>query len=249
MKFLSSRVLLPWILPSFLIAPSFAASNDLEVLVRSFPGVNASGYRPDLSAQVANAFILAGEKASFTVLNRLAIPKHDLSGPEGMAEFEEFEDLNRKICFVCRLLYVPRSEAEPLQPPRMGAPIDLPYRSMDPLLWPHLPFVVMNGIPLSMNLGYALLGRCERAADYLAYCRSNGAFRTESFAQPTSESVSNALQQVFDSAAWKSLRWRDPGLGWNYDLNEDDAKRLLRKQVQNLSMRSHAANSQEGASR
>jgi hypothetical protein len=245
MKFFCSRVLGTCILRSLLITPCFAASNDLEFLVRSFPDVKASQYRPDLAVRIANSFISAGEKTSFEVLDRMAVPKHDLLGPEKITEFEEFENLNRRICFVCRLLYLPRPGAEPLHPPRMGALVDLPYASMDPLWWPHLPFAITNGIPLSMNLGYALLGKSERAEDYLAYCRSSGTFRAELFTQPNFQSASNALQQVFDSAAWKRLRWKDSGLGWNYDLNEEYAKRLLRKQVENLNLASPATNLQK----
>jgi hypothetical protein len=249
MKAFCSRELVPWISSCLVITSCFGASNDLEGLVRSFPDVKASRFRPDLAAGAANAFILAGEKACSEILNRLAISNHDLSGPERAAEFAQFEELNRKICFLCRLLYVPRPGAEPLQPPRLGAMVKLPYESMDILSWPYLPFAITNGIPLSMNLGYARLGISERAKNYLAYCRSNGTFRAEPFTQPTFQSASNALQRVFDSAAWKRLRWKDSGFGWSYELDEHQAQEMLWKQVKNMNLTSPTSHLKGDSSR
>lgn len=233
------------VLTSVLIAGSSAASNDLEVSVRSFPEVSATRYRPDLAARSANVLISAGEQAACEVLNRLASQSVNISDTETRIEYEA---LNRKICYVCRLLFVPRNGVEPLRPPRLGAPVDLPYESMDPLSWPYLPFVITNGISLSMNLGYAGSGVPERANHYLAYCRSNGTFRVESFAQPSSESASNALNQVFGSVVWKSLRWKDGGLGWSYDLNERYAEELLWKQVENMRQAPKPAGSRKAVS-
>jgi hypothetical protein len=226
-----------WAALSIMMTSSFAASNDLELIIRSFPEITASRYRPDLAARSANALISAGEQAACDALGRISSPNHARSEP---GELIEFEALNRKICHVCRLLFVPKNAVQPLRPPKLGAPVDLPYESMDPLSWPCLPFVITDGIPLSMNLGYAGSGVPERAQDYLAYCRSNGTFRVETFAQPSPESTSNALSKVFSSVPWRTLRWKDSGLGWSYDINEHYAKELLWEQVENMRQASKA---------
>lgn len=244
------RAAAAWLFAMPLVTSCFAASNTLEFVVRSFPEVDASRYRPDLAARAANAFIAAGEQVSLEILNGMANKPPDLSGPNTVGQkLNEREALNRRIIFVSRLIYVPKRVGDPLRPPRLGGFQDLPYESMartreQLLLWPYLPFVITNGIPLSMNLGYAGSGIPERAEDYLAYCRSNGTFRAEFFAQPTLQSASNALNQVFESAAWKGLRWKDRGIGWSYDLNEGYARKQLWKQVEKMPGGARAPKSQ-----
>jgi hypothetical protein len=218
-----------------LIASTSAATADLEMAIRSFPDVNCSRYRPDSAARCANVLIMAGEQAACDSLNTLANEKVDRSDPGKPGEHLSASlELNKKVCFLCRLLFVPRPGAEPLRPPKLGMMTDMPYESMDPEFWPDLPFVITNHIPLSMNLGYALGGVAESGKKYLAYCRSNGLFRAEVFAEPTWQSASNWLNQVFASGAWERLRWKDNGLGWQYDLNEQYTKRMLFKQVENM---------------
>ena len=87
-----------------------------------------------------------------------------------------------------------------------------------------------------MNLGYAISGRAESAGDYLKYCKADGIFRTALLSEPTFLTSSNALEAVFGSRAWKSLKWRDEQFGFSYSLDEDETKMMLREQVENLKM-------------
>jgi hypothetical protein len=101
--------------------------------------------------------------------------------------------------------------------------------------WPTLPFVIQDGIPLSVCQGYILSGMPERAESYLAYCRSNGVFRAAPFSRVTRQSASHALHQLYDSTAWKRLKWKDGGVDWSYDLSEEYTKELLQMQVEHIS--------------
>jgi hypothetical protein len=100
--------------------------------------------------------------------------------------------------------------------------------------WPFMPFAIVEKVPLSMTIGYALGGRAEQADSYIAYCRSNGIFRTDLFPPPTPSGASNALHQVLASPAWKALKWQDSGVGWSYTLDEVSARETLWKQVENM---------------
>lgn len=113
----------------------------------------------------------------------------------------------------------------------MGASTIMPYESLKPPAWPDLPFAIVDGVPLCVYPGYALEGMAEKGEDYLAYCKANGVFRKEPFPAATSLSASNALNTLFESAAWKVLKWKDAGLGWSYTLDESYAKDRLREQL------------------
>jgi len=110
----------------------------------------------------------------------------------------------------------------------------MPYESLRPSGWPDIPFVNVDGIPLSFSLGYAGSGVPEPAENYLKYCRAYGRFSTELFAKVTSASATNALNPVFKSEKWKALKWKDGGVGWNYAIDEEDTKERLWKQVENM---------------
>jgi len=202
-----------------------AASPDLEKAILSFPKLDAEKYRPDLAVRSANALIAAGPQAAIAALENVTLAKREL---------EENYQINEKVCHLARLLFTPTNVASELLAPRLGAPAFLLYNSMDATNWPDLPFLITNGIPLSFNIGYIMVGMAERSYNYLSYCKANGAFRTELFPTPTYTAVSNALGQLFDSQRWKSLKWEDGGLGWHYKLDESYAKEMLWKQADNM---------------
>jgi len=205
--------------------PCFATTNDLERAILSFPEVSASEYRPDVAVASANALITAGEEAASATLEQVATSQRELNNSYQIAQ---------KVCHLCRLLYRPKTASELLRPPRLGGLSGMPYNSMNASDWPDLPFAVVDDVPLSMSLGYNLAGKAELAKNYLAYCKTNGVFRTHLYPVPTSLVASNAFNKVLNSAAWKSLKWKDEGVGWHYDHNEGFVKEMLWQQVERM---------------
>jgi hypothetical protein len=222
-----NRVLIQ-ILAMAVCASSFAATNELQIAIESFPEVAARKYRPDVAVDSANVLIAAGKTAACAALKEVI---RDKSKPkDGVRDF----DFNERACLICRVLFTPPRGEPPLRPPMIGAPRGLPHNSITPTNWADMPFVIVNEVPLSMLLGYALAGVSEQAQSYLAYCETNGIFRTQPFPRPTQITASNALNQVFDSAAWKALKWEDSGEGWRYNIDEADTKERLWEQIRNM---------------
>lgn len=178
-----------------------------------------------MAVRCANRLIAAGPQAAIAALDSIKLPRGLL---------EESERINEKVCHLTRLIFTATNAASELRAPRLGALDRLPYNSMAGTNWPDLPFLITNGIPLSVSLGYIGVGKSERFPNYLAYCKTTGVFRREPFAIPTYRTVSNSLAQLFDSPRWKSLKWSDGGPGWRYKLDESYAKTLLWKQAENM---------------
>jgi len=215
----------------------FAASNSLQTAILSFPEVAAYKYRPDVAADGANVLIGAGRDDACAALAGVVTEQQKrLRAHIGFDQelSEDTDRINRKVCYLCRLIFTPSNSSQPLRPPRLGALSGMPYESLKPPDWSDIPFVIINDIPLSMSLGYAGAGRPESAENYLAYCKANGSFRTKLLIKASSITASNALNQVFNSPAWKALKWKDEGLGWDYSLKEDYVKERLWKQVYNM---------------
>jgi hypothetical protein len=208
-----------------------AETNGLDFAALSFPDISADVYRADVATHSANMFIAAGKDAACGALYRAAKVSRSFATNNDSIDYEK---LNLKLCHLTRLLFLSTNSSHPLRPPRLGTSQFLPVLSMNEDEWPDLPFCIRNGIALSMNLGYAGSGIPERAKYYLDYCRINGTFRTRLLSEPTFLAASNALKQVFDSHAWKSLKWSDKDFGFSYSLDEGRTKKMLWQQVQNL---------------
>jgi len=202
-----------------------AESNDVEQAILSFPTISAWEFRPDEAVRSANMLITAGQKPACAALEKVAKAKRN---------FPEDYEVDEKICHLCRLVFIPKSSTKLLREPYLGAPELLPLHSMKDSDWPNMPFAIVNDVPLSMTLGYSLEGRAEKPEDYLAYCISNGVFRTTPFPVPTANTASNALNIILTSPEWKALKWKDSGVGWSYSLSEDYAKETVWKQVENM---------------
>ena len=181
---------------------SFAVTNELENAILSFPSVNVRDFRPDEAVYSVNSLISAGLDETITSLKRVASKEWDY-------DYEK-EEMNQRLCLMCRLAFTPKTPTEPLRPPRFGRSVLLPH-PMKAVDWPYFPLAITNGVPLSLTGHYLQLARDEEASQYLAYCLSNGVFRTELFPGPTPITASNALNQVLTSPAWEVLRWESAG--------------------------------------
>ena len=201
------------------------STNNPDHAVLSFPPILTWEYRPDLAIESANVFISSGEVNAYDSLLRMARQTNN--------SFAETRRINRNISYLARLLFLPANTNQILHPPRVGAFISMPYGSMFETNWPTLPFEIVNDVPLSLQLGIAG-GIPEPAERYLEYSKANGRFRDRPFPTPTIQTVSNAMTQLFDSPKWHSLKWKDSGLGWSYELDEESAKSSIWQQVENM---------------
>lgn len=209
-----------------LVLSAHGTTNDVERAVLRFPEISAWKFRPDIAVGCANTLIQAGRDPACEQLKQLAQKQWEDLGQQ--------EKANQNICLLCRLVFADKSSSEFLRAPRLGALENVPSESMDAQGWPYQPFAITNDVPLSITGGYMGTGVPERAGNYLTYCLSNGVFRTAAFPVPTALSGSNALHQVLSSPAWKALKWKDSGLGWSIELDEDNTKEMLWKQVENM---------------
>jgi len=207
-----------------------ADTNLLDEAILSFPNIGAGEFRPEQAVLSANALIAAGRNSACSALETVA------------RAFPEDYEVGQKVCHLCRVLFVPRTEGRALRPPRLGAPPLLPLHSMNDADWPCMPLAIVENVPLSITpTGYLLEGIAEKPDHYLAYCLSNGTFRTLLFPTPSPATASNALQEILVSPAWKAIKWKDAGVGWSYALSEDYARKALWTQIERM------ANPQGGA--
>jgi len=212
---------------------SQAQADELQTAVASFPQLRLQVYSPEVAARCANVLLQAGEERACATFLEAVKGRHGDSGKSGT--------VNMQVCHLCRLLFTSANSSQPLRRPALGAIQGFPAESIirGPPEWPDLPFVLADGIPLSLCQGYALSGVHETAEHYVDYCRANGRFRTNLFTISTTITTSNALVSVLASPAWKSLSRKNEA--WSYDGNENEAKRRLWAQVSNV------ANPQVGA--
>ena len=172
--------------------------------------------------QCANRLIVSGEKA---VVERLsyAARTYDQGG-------QQQSELDLKVALLCKLIYT-SDHKPPLRPPAFGAPTNLPYHSMPITKWPYFPLAMSNEVPFLLISGYELAGHPEGVYDYLLYCKENGIFRTTLFKIPSDQDVKQALQGLIRSERWQSLRWKDSGQNWSYDLHEGSVIEFLQWQT------------------
>lgn len=206
-------------------------TNHLVAAIQTFPRLEANRYRPDIAARSANILIAAGPAAAKAALESMIQTNRIYTQ---IREINKRDELNQQLCHLIRLLFVSTNLACPLRAPQLGIYQSLPVLTMKTNDWPDLPFVRNNNIPLSFNLGYCFGGVPEPAANYLAYCTSHGSFRTELFADPSWVTASNALKQVLDSTAWRSLKWTDKEFGFTYNLDRGEVEKSLWEQITHL---------------
>jgi len=214
------------LLVTFCLCCHAQPDDDLQRAVASFPQIEVRVYHPEVAARCANVLIQAGEERACSALLKAVKNRPMDSKGWGL--------VNLQVCHLCRLLFTSTNSSQPLSRPALGAIQGFPAESIirDPPEWPILPFVVVDGIPLSLSQGYAGSGIREQAEQYVDYCRAKGNFRTNLFVIPTTMTASNALMSVFASPAWKGLSRKDEA--WSYSGNENEAKKDLSAQIKNV---------------
>lgn len=210
---------------------AFSATNSLDFEILAFPDIKADQYRPDIAAHVVNVLVASGKDAAYSAIDKqIRINRYSITN----RAFQSYHVHNEKLCHIMRLLFTPTNSGAPLRPPRLGLSASLPVLSMNQAEWPCLPFVVTNGIPLAVSLGYVGTGIAEDAQDYFTYCKASGMFRVEPLSEATFVTGSNSLKGVFASKAWGALRWRDNEYGFSYDLDKTNIENRLMLQLGKL---------------
>ena len=60
----------------------------------------------------------------------------------------------------------------------------------------------------------------EPPESYLNYCCTEGRFRMEHVPVPTTAQAVQDLRTLLDSEAWKAIKWKDRGQGFQYELSD-----------------------------
>src|SRR6266478_5400743 len=84
------------------------STNNLENAILAFPDITAWKYRPDDAVGSVNALIAAGGDVACVALERTG-------NAEG--ELTKRNEVNGKVCQLCRLVFEPTNSASPLRPP------------------------------------------------------------------------------------------------------------------------------------
>lgn len=174
-------------------------------------------------AEAVNHFVALGEDAAVKELRGLA------SDP-ATEIYREFS-FSERVGWMCRVLFQPKSGN--LRPPRFGALL-LPYNTMPDKNWPLYPVAASGSTYFVLSEGYLLAGMAEDPKAYIDYCRRTGVFRKKPVHVPTEVQALGDAATLRQSAAWKSIKWKDRGQGWNYTMDEEWTWEFIQKQAERI---------------
>jgi hypothetical protein len=95
-----------------------------------------------------------------------------------------------------------------------------------------LPLAAPASSYFVLSEGYMLFGWPENPKEYLKYCRANGQFRKQSVPIPSKAQALKDLEQLRQSKAWKAIKWKDSGNGFDYIISEEWAWQFIKKQAE-----------------
>lgn len=165
--------------------------------------------------ECANRVIGMGEQRGYEYLKRYLAKRN---------VFESDMERDERAALLCRLVYQ-SIDTNTLRGPMFGTP-NLPVSFGRIEVWPDMPFVFSQKIPLLMVSGYCLAGPRETGEMYLEYCHVHGVFRKYSYAVPTRQEQEQAVQQLLNSQRWKDA-WSESGI-----YEEADARQRLQTQIE-----------------
>jgi hypothetical protein len=179
-------------------------------------------------AEAVNQYIGLGEEA--------AAKEFDSIVPDQKSEFklsgESGFTLKTRVAWVCRIVFQPK-ENEPLRPPLYGA-LRLPWNSMPLKSWPLYPISASGSTYFVLSEGYTLAGKAENPKEYLKYCRAEGRFRKQPVPIPSRAQAMKDLERLRKSEAWKAIKWKDKGQGFEYTISEDWVWDFIKKQAESI---------------
>ncbi len=178
---------------------------------------------PIILAEAANRLISMGEEMAYHSLDSFLVDcMKNSSGINGQMI---------RTAWLCRMLYEPKN-AEPLRQPLFGALGMVPYQSMPLKEWPQYPLIRWGDCYFALGESYTLFGLPENPREYLEYSRTQGKFRTTLLPVPNKEEIKTQLNLFLQSPLWKSLKWKDAGNGWSYEMSPDTLMKYLSKQAE-----------------
>ncbi len=148
-------------------------------------------------------------------------------------ETREDLDLLERVGWVCRVLF----EAKPnkaLREPRFGGLL-IPFLTMPAKNWPLFPIAHSGHTYFVLGEGYGLAGgEAESTRHYLEYCRKNGVFKTERIPLPTREQAKADAIALWNSPAWKVIKWTDKALNVEYTFPEGNTRHFIEQQYETI---------------
>ncbi len=160
-------------------------------------------------AEATNYFVELGEEK--TVERFVELSKNStVSGqPLGF-------DINERIGWLCRILYV--ANDEPIRQPFFGG-LSLPPMPLEK--WPLYPVAKSGNTYFVLSSGYSLGGRPEPVKSYIEHCQQQGTFRTEPIEVPPPMDATGNAESLKQSPRWQALVWKGESPGSSYFISED----------------------------
>ena|ERR1043166_1532690 len=178
-------------------------------------------------AEAANRFISLGEEAAVQELRGMTLD-HSKDFSDHRGEWS----VNERIGWMCRVLFEPKTNAF-VRPPAFGG-LSLPYNTMPFTNWPLYPVVLSGSSYFVLSEGYSLGGVPEDPKEYIDHCRKVGAFRKTKVAIPTRAQAQKDATALRQSKAWTSIKWKDSGQNWSYEMSEEWAWEFIQKQADGI---------------
>ena len=178
-------------------------------------------------AEAVNHFIDLGENAAVGELRGLAVDyikdHHDHRGEWS---------INERIGWMCRVLFESKTNGF-IDPPRFGR-LDLPVETMPDSSWPLYPVALSGSTYFVLSQGYFLAGAPQDPKDYIDECRKVGAFRKAKVSIPTRAQALKDAAALRQSKAWTSIKWKNSGPGWSYQLSEYGTWEFIEQQAEEI---------------
>jgi hypothetical protein len=191
-------------------------------------------------AEAVNHFVSLGEKAAVKELTNLEVD--DRKDTNGFS-------VNVRIGFICRILFEPRG-VEPIRAPAygwldtlgsMGLPPVFPSSSWTNIsrYWPLFPVARSRSTYFVLSEGYSFqgFGGPEKPKAYIKYCGEHGVFRKTLIDVSTRTEAMRDASALRKSKAWKAIKWKDSGEGYDFVESEDYAWKFILNQAESVPVR------------
>ena len=169
-------------------------------------------------ANAANYYISMGEENAIQEL--LKLKDHE------SVELGEIE-LNMRIGWLCRILYLP-PESGSFRPFPMGGLL-LPHETMPIEKWPLFPIVKSGDTFAVLSREFVMSGALPTVEHYFD-CVGNGTFRTENIVVPGRRAATGDIKNLRSSTRWTDIKWN----GVNFNFSEANTWKQILAQAKSV---------------